>query len=105
MVADNPAKPLEESHRICKASACAGDAKTHREWDAEYGTRAADYPTFVVCRKLWSDLCWSAPVLTDEDLEEAFGDIPGSQNPGSLLRAQFLKLLRRLRINIELTDD
>jgi hypothetical protein len=103
MVPGNPPQPLDRSHRLFNASDCAGDARTLEEWDASYQKRANDNPTFVVCLKLWSNLGWSAPVVTNDDLIAAFDRIPGAENPGKLPRAGFETLLKRLGIDVVLS--
>jgi hypothetical protein len=99
-VRGNPAQPLDHSHRIFEKSACAGDAQTHREWDTVYRERAEAYPVFVVCKKLFRDLSWKAPKVTDAQLKTVFGKIPGTQNPGAHDVKRFERLMALVGLDV-----
>ena len=103
MVHGNPPKPLEESHRLFNASACAGEATTHAEWDRSYRARSMKYRKFVVCKLLWRELGFKARIVLKEDLVAIFGGIPGTQNPGRLERDAVQSLLRRFDIEVTLS--
>lgn len=77
----NPAKPFEQSHRQHKISNAVGPDETHHHWDVGYKARARKYGTFVVCEKLYCELTWSAPEVSDEQLVSAFGKVLSTQNP------------------------
>jgi hypothetical protein len=82
MVPGNRSKPLRESHRRKpKRPGCGGGCNG---WDASYRLRARRWGSFVVCRKMWRELGWDAPVVRDENLLDAFGRIPGFRNPGEM---------------------
>lgn len=100
MVRGNAANPLERSHRSFKGSKCVGDAQTHRNWDMGYRKRARKHGSFVVCKKLWHNLCDDAPRFSTEDLVDDFGYAPGTQNPGSLDVQSFNKFMRRLHVPV-----
>ena len=53
------------------------DLKT---WDKGYRARARRWPTFLATRPLFLDLR-TPPIVTDAMLIEAFGRVPGLQNP------------------------
>jgi hypothetical protein len=84
LVPGNGPQPLEHSHRQFDASECASDAQTHSEWEAAYQARAAEHQQFVVCKPLFVNVSWSAPVITDDQLVDLFDKIPSTQNPGRL---------------------
>ena len=86
MVPKNPPKPLGQSHAKHSGGGSCGTARLARLWDEEYQRRATLYPVFVICHQLFLDLSWDAPVVEDEDLHRAFGQIPGTQNPGAVGR-------------------
>jgi hypothetical protein len=104
-VRGNPARPLDESHRRFDSSACAGDAQTFAEWNEEYRRRAEEYPTFVVCEKLWSNLSWSATTVSDSVMKKAFGCIPGTQNPKRRTLDELTALLEQLSIRTRRSRD
>jgi hypothetical protein len=98
MVVGNPPKPLDQSHRKHRGGGCGGGLARH--WDAAYRRRAALHPAFVVCRPLFLDLSWGAPVVEDEHLVSAFGKVPGTRNPGVLPGEGFRRLLRLVGVPI-----
>ena len=100
MVAGNRPHPLDESHRRFRAGGCAGDARTHRSWEAGYRARARRYPTFVVCRPLFRELSWNAPVVEDAHMIKALGHLPGTQNPGALPLEALTGLMRAVGIDV-----
>lgn len=75
-----------------------------REWDKEYADRARCWGRVVVCQRIFRNLEWSCPVVTDKLLESAFGEIPGTQNPGNLDRTQFIRFLSRLKPPVSLSS-
>src|SRR5579871_3623807 len=54
--------------------------------------RARSHPVFLVSDALFRDL-ENPPVVTDRMLMDAFGRIPGTQNPPGVAREQALRLL------------
>jgi hypothetical protein len=101
----NPAKPFEQSHRIFRASSCAGPKRTYREWDATYRLRAMKHGTFVVCTALFRDLSWDAPIIERRHFLRALGKVPGTHNPGALTMDQCCRLMRVIEIDIPLSDQ
>jgi hypothetical protein len=96
----NPPKPYEQSHRLHKTSAVLASDETHREWDKGYRARAMKFGTFVICERLFHDLSWSAPEVTEAHLKTVFDGIPGTRNPGrwSIKHAEHLLTLLSLDI-------
>ena len=103
MVSGNEANELDHSHRIFKASGCAGDARTHKEWDLSYHARARKYPRFVICEPVFINVSWDAPEATDKLLKAVFGRIPGTQNPACFTCDKAIKLLDELGIDAQLS--
>ena len=60
------------------------------------------YGTFVVCERLFVDLSWEAPEVTEPQLETVFGRVPGTRNPGAWDIRQAQHLLRLLQIDVPL---
>jgi hypothetical protein len=102
MTPGNEANPLDHSHRIFKASGCAGDARTHKEWDLSYHARARKYPRYVVCEPIVIRVDSDAPEATDKILKAVFGRIPGTQNPACFPYELAIKLLDALQIDAQL---
>jgi hypothetical protein len=102
MVPGNPAFPLDQSHRDFDSRNCAGDWRTHSAWEREYRSRKNAYGTFVVCKVLFRDLSWQAPVVEDKHLRFAFGRIPGTQNPGALSLQELNRFVRALSVRVSL---
>lgn len=98
MVADNPAKPIGQSHRRHKAARRLNDEALARIWDRAYRKHATKFKTFLVCRALYRELSWDAPMIGDDHLMRAFGRIPATQNPGRLRPSEFRTLLELLEI-------
>ncbi len=98
MVRGNGPKPLQESHRHHRHGACLQGEVLLRRWDAAYRLRSLQFGAFVVCETLFKDLSWGAPVVEDGHLREAFGRLPGTQNPGVLPAGDLRKLLDLLGI-------
>lgn len=97
-IRSNPAKPLSQSHRITTVGGCS-DSKIHREWDTAYRARSMVYGAFVVCERLWHDLSWNAPEVTERQMLAVFGHRPGTQNPGAWEIKYARRLFRRLKID------
>lgn len=102
-VRGNPAKPFEQSHRRHKTSNTLGPTQTYREWDVGYRARAMKYGTFVVSESLYRDLSWSAPEVTEKQLEAVFGAVPGTRNPGQWTITHAERLLSLLGIDVQLS--
>jgi hypothetical protein len=104
VVPGNPPLALDQSHQQFSASHCASDRQsdrqTHREWEAEYRLRAKNYPTFVVCVAIHRNVSWTAPLVSDKHLRDAFGKIPGSQNPGELTLDDLRRFVRVLKLPV-----
>ncbi len=104
MAPGNLATPVDQSNRTHVDAKTLDDAKLARRWDGQYAVRARNFGTFLICRPLFRDLSWSAPVVMREHFEKAFGRLPGTQNPGSLPRAQFQSFLELIGIAVTLPD-
>jgi hypothetical protein len=98
MVPGNPPKPLEQSHQKHRERRQFDDDRLFRRWDAEYRRRASLYGMFLVCRPLFRDLSWDAPIVKDELLLSAFGHVPSTQNPGVLDGEAFRWLLEAVGV-------
>jgi hypothetical protein len=100
MVPGNRPKPLEQSHRICSCEPKAVGDDLLQVWDEEYQERARQYPIFVVCRPLFCDLSWNAPIVKDEHFTRAFGQPPSTQNPGALDGSAFDTFLKLVDVHL-----
>jgi hypothetical protein len=98
-VDENPAEPLDRCHRRFPRGSSGPDDRRHRQWDNGYRIRVETHPRFLVCRALFRDLSWEAPVVADQHLLDAFGRIPGTQNPGALPEDGFTRLMQALGIS------
>jgi hypothetical protein len=94
MVPGNLPQPLAASHGQCSLSPRLSGSELWDAWNHHYHERALQYPTFVVCRTLYRDLSWTAPLVTDDHLALCFGESPSTQNPTSLDCSGFEKLLK-----------
>jgi len=65
------------------------------EWDEIYLRRAQNHGVFHACEKIFCDVD-NPPKLTNSQLEDWFGRVPGTQNPPALPVQDFAKLLRWL---------
>ncbi len=97
MVADNPAQPLEKSHRMTRFRCAMSDGKLHGTWDNAYKRRARKFKQVVICKPVFRSLGWKAPVVLDEDLRKVFDKLPGTQNPGE----QPIELLEKLMAQLK----
>jgi hypothetical protein len=100
MVLGNLPKPLDRSHRKHTERNHLDDDRCLRRWDAEYRSRASLYPAFVICRPLFLDLSFDSPVVEDDDLLCAFGEVPRTQNPGVLAEEEFRSLLEFVGVRL-----
>lgn len=78
-------------HRECGKAGC-------NAWDTGYQMRARQHGRFVVCEALHRDLDWSAPIVHEHHLTEAFGRIPPTRNPSDLPWKGLSRLLSLLGI-------
>lgn len=101
MVPGNSHKPLEHSHRLHEDRSSLNDEKLCRRWDGQYRLRASRYGSFVVCHKLFCDLTWDSPIADEDDFFTAFGRVPGTRNPGTVPRDEFLFLMELLDVDIQ----
>lgn len=101
LVPGNEPEPFERSHRRFQASGCATNAQTHQQWEAAYQERAALHPQFVVCKPLFVDLSWSAPVITDDQFIELLDRVPSTQNPARLTITLLKRLVKLLKIEVQ----
>jgi hypothetical protein len=98
----NAARPLAHSHRRNR-NRHLPDAEFHKYWDLEYRARAMKHGTFVICERLFVDLSWDAPEVTEPQLEAVFGYVPGTLNPGAWQITHAEHLLRLLQIDAPLS--
>jgi hypothetical protein len=99
----NPAKPFEQSHRRTRISNAADPKQTHRQWDVGYRARAMRFGTFVICERLFYDLSWNAPEVTEPQLKAVFNGIPGTRNPGRWTIKHAEHLLSLLQVDVPLS--
>jgi hypothetical protein len=107
MVTGNPCVPIEQSHRQHRdAHLYLPDSllQLQNHWNDQYMKRSRRCPNVAICEKLFSNLSWTAPVVSNEDFIAAFGRIPGTQNPGNLQVSQMQLLLQRLGIPVPLSS-
>ncbi len=100
MVDGNPAKPLEQSHRIAPDRAIATGTKLWKLWDKGYRQRSQQFGTVVVCRPLFVELGSNAPVVDDAKLIAVFGHVPSTQNPGKQTIEQFRQLVALVKLPV-----
>lgn len=101
IVTGNNPKPLCESHRrFRKITLEIGDVIGHRKWGRSYVHRSKKHPEVAICTPLFINIGPDAPILTDDSLNNAFGRIPGTRNPGVLPEKSFMKMVRILRIEL-----
>lgn len=79
MIPGNPPEPLERSVGIRATDGCVSE--TCNQWDARYRDRARRNGTFLVCRPVWRELGWDAPVIHGEHLIEVLGKVPFTRTP------------------------
>jgi hypothetical protein len=104
MVADNPAMPLDHSHRKTIHNGIGTDEQVHRQWDEGYRFRALVSPRVVICEPLFCKLSWDAPTVRDKHWQDSFGGVPGTQNPGARPLSQLQDLMRLLAISAPLSS-
>jgi hypothetical protein len=102
MVDGNPHKLIEVSNQFHRDRKLLDDTKLARRWDAQYRVRAEVHPTFLICRPLFRELSWAAPIVTGEHIQRAFGRRIGTQNPGKLDCDKFMRFLKMIGVSIEL---
>lgn len=99
MVPGNEAKPLSQSDRNHRGLNSCLDAQSGcNGWDEQYRSRARRWSTFVICRPLFRELSWQAPIIDESLLTAVFGYLPGTRNPGKHDFDCFAKLTSSLRI-------
>jgi len=99
MIRGNKARPLRESHGLHRDNPCFG-GRLWKRWDDRYRDRVRRFSTFALCKRLFRDLSWNAPVVQDADLRAVFGTLPGTQNPGAWPMAKLRPLQKRLGIRV-----
>ena len=70
-----------------------------RIWDIDYKRRSRNYPVFLATDPLFCKL-HDPPRVTDDILIEAFGRVPGTQNPPQVHEGQALRLLELMRVEL-----
>jgi len=99
MIDGNPPLPVSMTHKI-NEHRIADEGAWTKTWDTGYRVRARRCGTFVICKPLWIDLTWNAPVVHDELLKDVFGAVPGTRNPGRLDLKRLTVLLERLGLRV-----
>lgn len=102
LVPGNRPKPLNESHQHFRSGSCSSCTSKARTWDLGYQKRARQYPVFVVCRTLFVDLSWQAPVIEEQHLIRAFGRVLPTRNPPTVTETNFRKFLTLLPVSVSL---
>jgi hypothetical protein len=87
VVPGNPPLPL------ARAGQAANDL-TYQEWANAYHWRAAQYPSFLVCRAIHGPELHKPPVVPDNLLGRAF---PNTRSPKLLSEREFRTLCRLLK--------
>jgi len=105
IVRGNPPFSLGESHRQNKSLKHLPDDKFHWKWDDGYRQRSEEFPTVVVCQKLFCNTTWNSPVVHDSDLLAAFKRRTETQNPGRLNCQELQSLLNAVGIQAALGSD
>lgn len=102
IVPRNKANPLSKSHQKApkREHGCAKPRCS--QWDDEYKKRAKRWGTFVVCERLFVNLDWDAPEVSEKMLKAAFGKVPGTLNPKKQKMKAGQRLVRRLGLAIVL---
>ena len=73
------------------------------EWDDLYQSRVSEYPTFLICKKLYVEL--SEPkVITRDDFHDVFGRVPPTRTPSAHVPGDVRKLLAAMGISISVLD-
>jgi hypothetical protein len=70
-----------------------------RTWDIDYKRRSRNYPMFLATDALFCELR-DPPRITDEALFDAFGRVPGPQNPPDMSEEHALRLLGSVGIDL-----
>ncbi len=105
MVHGNSAMPFEHSHRRVRTSNTLAASQTYKDWDIGYRARAMKFGTFVICQSLYCDLTWNSPEILDSHLIQAFGQVPGTRNPGKQSIAQGQRLMDAVGIDMTIADS
>lgn len=99
MVLGNPPNPIERSNRQHRDGQRLDDRTLIRWWDWGYGRRARANGTFVICRRLFCELSWNAPVVDHEHMVRAFGrPRVQTRNPERIPSNQFRAFLEQFGI-------
>lgn len=83
IVANNPPYELDQT--------AARHTASLMNWDNQYLQRSIDYPCFIRTRKLYLNLMNPKPIF-ESDFIDIFGKIPGTQNPKSISKEQFIQM-------------
>jgi len=81
MVPENPPEPLDHSTGLVPKPPCGKQEQGYLDWDRKYSIRVRRHGAFLVCEALFVNVSWSAPVIEDAVLLEAFGRIPPTRTP------------------------
>jgi hypothetical protein len=93
VVRSNPPLSLKNSAGLVWLAGIKKTNRRYRRWKALYSMRAKQQPLFAVCTPIYRNLN-DPQRVTEENLREAFGRIPGTQNPPRISRIEYQKLLR-----------
>jgi hypothetical protein len=84
LVAGNPPKRLEESHRMTRFRCAMSDGKLHDTWDNAYRTRAKRFGRVVICKRVALWLGWNAPIVATAISEKCLVNCRELRIPGSI---------------------
>lgn len=99
MVPRNKAFPLSRSHQRAPQSAGSSVTANNTSWDKDNQKQTDKRGAFVICERLFVNLDWDAPEVSEEILKTAFGKVPCSLNP----KKQTVKAGQRLLTRIGLS--
>lgn len=102
MVPNNPPKRIDESHRSHRCATLT-DGLLRQVWDREYLKRVRLHPTIAICDRLYVNVSWTAPMVEDALLIEAFGKVPSTQNPGRLTDTNFRRFIDLIGLDAPLS--
>jgi hypothetical protein len=97
MVEGNVPFPLEKTHNI-KGWDNWADNTNLEGWDEQYKERAKDKPKVAICKTLYKDL-QNPIVISNQEMEDMFNRVPGTQNPSIIITSQWEDLKKHLGIN------
>jgi hypothetical protein len=98
-VKNNSPKPFDHTHGIInpkiKRKLCFPEEheRAVRLWDRSYKLRIQKQPEFLACHPIFLEL-QNPPQISEKDMLEIFGRIPGTQNPPKVSKYDVEKLMQ-----------